>query len=68
MNWLKKILDTLPPKQREVYHLREVEEMPYQDIADTLSMNLNEVKVNLHRARTKIKSSITKIEAYGIAN
>ncbi len=68
MNWLEKILASLPEKQREIYHLREVEEMPYQDIAEVLSLNLNEVKVNLHRARTKIRTSIDKLESYGIAN
>ena len=66
--WLEKVLLTLPEKHREVYHLREVEELPYQDIADVLSLSLSEVKVYLHRARTKIRSSIEQIEAYGIAN
>lgn len=66
--WLEKVLKSLPEKQREVYHLREVEELPYQDIADVLSLSLSEVKVYLHRARTKIRSSIEQIEAYGIAN
>jgi len=68
MGWLAKILETLPEKQREIYHLREIEEMPYQDIAEVLSLNLSDVKVNLHRARVTIKSSIEKIEAYGVAN
>lgn len=68
MNWLEKVLGTLPQKQREIYHLREIEEMPYQDIAEILSLSLSEVKVYLHRARTKIKSSMDKLEAYGIAN
>lgn len=68
MGWLEKVLDTLPLRQKEIYHLREIEEMTYQDIADILSISLSEVKVYLHRARTKIRSSIQKIEAYGIAN
>ncbi len=66
--WLERVLTSLPEKHREVYHLREVEELPYQDIADTLSLSLSEVKVCLHRARTKIRASIEQIEAYGIAN
>lgn len=68
LEWLDKILKLLPEKQQEVYHLREVEGLPYQDIAEVLSLSLSEVKVYLHRARTKIKSSIEKIDAYGIAN
>lgn len=66
--WLEKVLQALPTKQREVYHLREVEELPYQDIAEVLALSLSEVKVYLHRARTKIRASIERIEAYGIAN
>ncbi len=66
--WLEKVLETLPPKQQEVFHLREIDGMTYQEIADVLSLNLSEVKVNLHRARTKVRSSLQKIEAYGIAN
>jgi RNA polymerase sigma-70 factor (ECF subfamily) len=68
LHWLEKILQALPEKQREVFHLREVEELTYQDIADVLSLSVSDVKVNLHRARTKVKEFITKTNAYGIAN
>lgn len=66
--WLRLVLDTLPKKQQEVFHLREIDGMTYQEISEVLSINLPEVKVNLHRARTKIRSALQKIEAYGIAN
>lgn len=66
--WLKLVLETLPEKQQEVFHLREIEGMTYQEISEVLALNLSEVKVNLHRARTKVRSSLQKIEAYGIAN
>lgn len=68
LHWLDKVIQTLPEKQKEVFHLREVEDMAYQDIAEVLSLSLSEVKVNLHRARTKVKEFITKTNAYGIAN
>ena len=66
--WLEKVLDTMPQKQKEVFHLREIDGMTYQEISDVLSLNMTEVKVNLHRARSKVRSSLQKIEAYGIAN
>lgn len=66
--WLKLVLEALPEKQQEVFHLREIEGMTYQEISEVLALNLSEVKVNLHRARTKVRSSLQKIEAYGIAN
>ncbi|MCP4459180.1 MAG: sigma-70 family RNA polymerase sigma factor [Cytophagales bacterium] len=66
--WLGKVLKTLPQKQKEIFHLREIDGMTYQEISDILSLSLSEVKVYLHRARTKVRSSLQKIEAYGIAN
>jgi RNA polymerase sigma-70 factor (ECF subfamily) len=66
--WLSRIINELPPKHREVFHLREVEELSYQEIADILSLTLSEVKISLFRTRVKIKDLITKIDAYGLAN
>lgn len=68
MSWLYDVLQTLPTKQREVFHLREVEEMSYQEIAETCSLSESDVKVNIHRARKKVKEAMLKIDAYGIAN
>ncbi len=68
MVWLKDVLDTLPKKQREVFHLREVEELSYQEIAETCELTESDVKVNIHRARKKVKDAMQKIDAYGIAN
>ncbi len=68
MQWLKQVIDTLPQKQKEIYHLREVEELTYQDIAEILSVSLSEVKVTIHRTRKLIREKIEKINAYGLAN
>ena len=66
--WLQETLDTLPDIQREIFHLREIEACSYQEIAETLVISVNEVKVYLHRARTKVREKMQKIESYGIAN
>ena len=66
--WLDQVLSSFPQKQKEIFHLREVEEMAYQEIADILSLSISDVKVTLHRMREKIRTSIQKIEDYGIAN
>ena len=68
LNWLQQIVDSLPQKQKEVYHLREIEEMTYQDIAEILSLGLSDVKVTLLRTREKIRTTIEKIDSYGLAN
>jgi len=66
--WLEKILTHMPLKQKEVFHLREIECLSYQEMAEVLGIQVNEVKVLLHRARTKIKETMMKIESYGVAN
>ncbi len=68
MSKMKQVLQTLPAKQQEVFHLREVEDLSYQDIAETCELSESDVKVNIHRARKKVKEAMLKIDAYGIAN
>lgn len=68
MVWVGEIIKTLPAKQQEIFHLREIEEMSYQEIAETCGITVSDVKVNIHRARKSVKAAMEKIEAYGIAN
>lgn len=67
-DWLKETLDSLPYVQKEIFHLREIENLSYQEIAEAMSASVNEVKVYLHRARQKVRARMQKIESYGIAN
>ena len=66
--WLQRVIDSLPTKYKDAYYLREVEEMSYQDIADVLTISVDDVKVSIHRARTQVRSVLQKLDAYGIAN
>jgi RNA polymerase sigma-70 factor (ECF subfamily) len=45
----------LPEKQRTIFHLRTVEEFSYKQIAEMLNLSEEQVKVNLFRARQKLK-------------
>ena len=58
------ILNNLPEKQKMVVHLKDVEEFSIPEIADTLEMEENAVRVNLMRGRQKIKSQLEKIFEY----
>lgn len=49
----------LPEKQREIFQLREVEGLTYEEISDYLEINLDQVKVNLHRARQTLRNYLT---------
>lgn len=55
---VKQFMQELPEKQRLVMHLRDIEELTYDEIADTLSISLDQVKVNLHRARKAVRESM----------
>ena len=48
----------LPQKQKDVFLLREVEEMSYEEIAKLLEMTLEQVKINLHRARKNVREKL----------
>ena len=55
---IRKWMEDLPEKQRSVMHLRDIEEMTYEEISIALNMPMDQVKVNLHRARTAIRIRI----------
>jgi RNA polymerase sigma-70 factor (ECF subfamily) len=45
----------LPPREASVFCLRYFEELPYQDIADTLGIRVGAVAVALHKARARLE-------------
>lgn len=65
LNIVHHLIGSLPEKQQEIIHLRDVEGFSYQQIADITGMELNMIKVYLFRARTTIKTKLLNIEAYG---
>ena len=54
-------INQLPEKQKTVIHLKDVEEYDVPEISEILEMEENAVRVNLMRARTKIKEQIQKL-------
>ena len=55
---LEKALETLPTEQRAVFVLRTVEEMSYQQIAETLQLSPGTVMSRLSRAREKLRLAL----------
>jgi RNA polymerase sigma-70 factor (ECF subfamily) len=66
MQRINQFIADLPDKQRQVMHLRDVEGYSYNEICDILEIDLNQVKVNLFRARNAVREKLTKINAYGL--
>jgi RNA polymerase sigma-70 factor (ECF subfamily) len=56
---LEQAIDTLPDSYREVFVLRDVEEMSTIETAEALSISTENVKVRLHRARTLLRKEIS---------
>ncbi len=63
---LRRIVQGLPLKQREVIQLRDFQGKTYQEIAEIMSIDMNLVKVTIHRARQVIKQEILKLTSYGV--
>lgn len=51
---LEAMLGTLDPDQRACIVLREIQGLDYQEIAETLNININTVRSRLKRAREKL--------------
>ncbi len=66
LRMVRTAMDELPEVQRAIMELRDIEGMTYQEIAETLSVTETQVKVYLHRARTKIKTRIKEMDDYGL--
>lgn len=58
------IIQTLPEQQRSIIQLRDIEGYDFKEIAELLDMNENAVRVNLSRARKKIRESLTVSKLY----
>ncbi len=63
---VRRIIDSLPEKQRTIIHLREIEGKAYKEIAAMLDISEEQVKVGLFRARQTIKQRYTETENYGL--
>lgn len=51
---INKMLDLLNPEQRICITLRHIEGLSYEEIAETLKVNINTVRTRLKRAREKL--------------
>ncbi|HTH57954.1 MAG TPA: sigma-70 family RNA polymerase sigma factor [Cyclobacteriaceae bacterium] len=66
MKRIDELMATLPDKQRQVMHLRDIEGYSYNEICEVLELDMNQVKVNLFRARNAVREKLIKLNAYGL--
>jgi RNA polymerase sigma-70 factor (ECF subfamily) len=58
-----RLVDQLPPKQRQVIMLFYMEAQSHEEVATMLSMPVGTVKTLLHRARTRLSAAAGKMSA-----
>ena len=66
VDWVGKIVETLPDQQKMVLQLRDIEQYEFKEIADILKMKETAVRVALSRARKTIRETLTKTHSYGV--
>lgn len=63
---VRRIVETLPQREREVMHLRDMEGMGIQQIAGITGSTEQSVRMALSRARCRVKEELLKIMNHGL--
>ncbi len=58
---VERAVNILPPVQKSIILLRDIEGYSYEEIGDILELNESQVKVYLFRARMKIKKQLKEL-------
>lgn len=66
LDWVSKIIETLPEQQKIILQLRDIEQYEFEEIAEMLEMNQTAIRVALSRARKAIREQLTNTHKYGI--
>ncbi len=59
-------INNLPEPQKTIMHLRDIEDYDYEEIAEVVNMKIETLRVNLSRARSKVREEIKKVMNYGV--
>ena len=59
---IRGFINQLPNDQRQIVHLRDVEGYTYKEISKITGLNLDKVKVYLHRARITLRKQLIKMD------
>lgn len=58
---VRSLMNRLPDKQRDIMQLRDIEGLSYQEIAESLNVPMDQVKVYLFRARKAVREGLVEI-------
>ena len=62
---IKMLIGQLPDIQRTVMQMRDIEQLSYEEIALATDLKVNSIRVNLSRARKKVRDEYLKINSDG---
>lgn len=65
LDWVAKLIDRLPEKERMIIQLREIEQYEFDQISKILGIPEVTVRVYLSRVRKEIKKQFFEIQAHG---
>jgi RNA polymerase sigma-70 factor (ECF subfamily) len=60
---IQRLIEELPDLQRTVMQLRDIEQLEYEEIAERTDLKINAIRVNLSRARKKVRDEFLKINS-----
>ncbi len=60
--WLKRAIGQLEEPYRSLVVLRDVQQHSYQDVALTMELSMEQVKVYLHRARKQLRDMLAEFK------
>ncbi len=63
---MQHLISDLPSPLDSIVRLRDIEGLSYREIALELQLSEDQVRVYLHRARTKIKEKYLKLQRFGL--
>lgn len=63
---IRRLIAQLPEREREIIHLRDCEQMEFEDICEIVGTTESAARMALSRARTKVKTELLKIMNYGL--
>lgn len=60
---VRQLISQLPDIQRQVMQMRDLEQLEYEEIAELTGLQVNAIRVNLSRARKKVRDEYLKLNS-----
>lgn len=62
---IKRLVNELPDLQRKIMQMKDIDQLEYEEIAEITNMEMNAIRVNLSRARKKVRDEFVKLNDNG---